>query len=151
MNAVRLLLGIAIVAGSLGCDSGPTSGKGFTLPDGNVESGLAVFKELRCYECHSVVGVDLPADKNADQTIVQLGGKVTRIKTYGELVTSVINPSHRLAPGYEEESIASETGESRMKNYNDVMTVDQLIDVVAFLQTHYELYELEPTYYAPYY
>jgi hypothetical protein len=38
-----------------------------------------------------------------------------------------------------------------MTVYNDVMTVSQLIDIVAFLQAHYELRPYEPTPYPDYY
>ena len=41
-------------------------------------------------------------------------------------------------------------GESKMKNYNDVLTVKQLIDLVAFLQSRYELQPYEPTDYPVY-
>ena len=42
-------------------------------------------------------------------------------------------------------------GVSRMRNYNDVMTVDELINLVAFLQAQYELTDYDRTYYYPYY
>jgi hypothetical protein len=72
--------------------------------------------------------------------MVTLGGEVTRVKTYGELVTSIINPSHRLARGYPTEEVSA-AGESLMAlaYLNDVMTVQQLIDLVAFLQARYEV------------
>ena len=38
-----------------------------------------------------------------------------------------------------------------MTVYNDVMTVSQLIDIVTFLQSHYELRPYEPTPYPDYY
>ena len=63
---------------------------------------------------------------------IAIGGMRTRIATYGELVTSVINPSHRVARRYRDE-----TGDSPMRNYNEAMTVAELIDLVAFLQTQY--------------
>jgi hypothetical protein len=71
---------------------------------------------------------------------VELGGTVTRVKTYGELVTSIINPSHKLAPGYPLDEISTD-GESLMTlaHLNDVMTVQQLIDLVAFLQARYQV------------
>ena len=78
-----------------------------------------------------------------------LGGKVARIKTYGELVTSIINPSHRLAKAYPSDEIQIE-GRSRMLNYNDAMTVSELIDLVAFLQPRYEIREYDMTYYPIY-
>ena len=69
-----------------------------------------------------------------------LGGNVTRVKTYGELVTSIINPSHKLAPGYKEEEVTID-GASRMElaYLNEVVTVQELIDLVAFLQPLYKL------------
>ena len=69
---------------------------------------------------------------------VTLGGEVTKVKTYGELVTSIINPSHKLAERYPEEEVSIE-GESLMPVINDVLTVQQLIDLVSFLQAQYEV------------
>jgi hypothetical protein len=71
---------------------------------------------------------------------VTLGGQTVRVKTYGDLVTSIVNPSHRLARGYAASEV-SRNGESLMAaaRLNDVITVQQLIDVVAFLQDEYEL------------
>jgi mono/diheme cytochrome c family protein len=145
--ALAVAAGILLPAAS-GCAPSPTSGKGFTLPEGNVEQGQAAFVSLQCHACHSVTGVDLPEISPELDSIVQLGGRVPRISTYGELVTSIINPSHKLARGYAEEAIA-EDGKSRMKNYNAVLTVQQLTDIVAFLQSRYELEPIEPTYYPP--
>jgi hypothetical protein len=34
----------------------------------------------------------------------------------------------------------TETGESTMRNYNDVMSVQELIDLVEFLQSKYEIW-----------
>jgi hypothetical protein len=145
----------AIAAGILlpaisGCVPGPTSGKGFTLPTGNTEQGQTAFVNLQCHACHSVSGVELPELTAELDPKVQLGGEVPRIDTYGELVTSIINPSHKLARGYSEEAVA-EDGVSKMTNYNDVLTVQQLTDLVAFLQSKYKLEPYEPTYYPPLY
>ncbi len=63
---------------------------------------------------------------------------MSQVKTYGQLVTSIINPSHKLAPGYPIETI-SEDGQSKMPLYNGYMTVQELIDIVSFLQPHYEV------------
>ena len=42
-------------------------------------------------------------------------------------------------------------GESRMPNYNDVMTVQELIDLVAYLQPQYEVIRVTPLSYDTYY
>jgi hypothetical protein len=68
---------------------------------------------------------------------VALGGQVYEIRTDGYLVTSIINPTHKLALGLNKEQITTSTGESRMPDYSEITTVQQLIDLVAFLQSHY--------------
>lgn len=141
---VSVFAGAALMAVLNGCTPAPQSGKGFTLPDGDVEAGRTAFVELECHACHTVAGVELPEISAEADPIVELGGKVTRISTYGELVTSVINPSHKLASGYAANAV-SEDGESKMTNYNDALSVQQLIDIVAFLQSQYELKPYEPT------
>jgi hypothetical protein len=122
----------------------------FTLPPGDAERGQAAFLKFRCYDCHRVHGVDLPPGEEPDQVMVELGGEVERLRNYGDLVTAIVNPSHRLAKGYDPSLVANE-GKSRMTVYNDVMTVSQLADIVAFLQAHYELQPYEPTPYPDYY
>lgn len=122
----------------VGCGSGnPRAASGFRLPDGTPDAGRLAFEQLRCTTCHhafdpSAQATPTPAGK------VSLGGPVTRVKTYGELVTSVINPSHRIAPGTDP-AVVAPAGRSVMEDarLNDVMTVRQLIDLVAYLQTLY--------------
>ncbi len=127
-----------------GC-AGPKSGKGFTLPDGDVDRGKTAFVALNCHTCHAVSGVDFPELEKRGELVVALGGKTTRIQTYGELVTSIINPSHKVAKKYSEEP-SGDSGEvkSKMVSNNDAMTVSQLIDIVKFLQAHYELEPVDP-------
>jgi hypothetical protein len=90
--------------------------------------------------------LELPAPEEPGPVTVILGGEVQTIKTYGELVSSVINPSHKLIRGYPKDEV-SQDGESLMTIYNDRMTVQQLIDLVAFLQSRYEVVIPEYTYY----
>ena len=120
------------------CDAGPKSSMGFRLPDGDIEKGKAAFVELKCHLCHTVAGVELSPPEVVPPVIVNLGGQVRNVKTYGELVTSIINPSHRLAKGYKKELISVD-GKSRMTDYTEVMTIRQMINLVAFLQSQYEI------------
>ena len=60
------------------------------------------------------------------------------MKTYGELVTAIVNPSHKLADGYAKDQV-SEDGVSNMYVYNGFMTVQELTDLVMFLQPHYDV------------
>ena len=93
---------------------------------------------MHCHECHTIANEELPALALADPPFVELGGKVTRVKTYGELVTAIINPSHKLAKGYPAD-VVSNDGDSKMPVYNGYMTVEELIDIVSYLQPHYDV------------
>lgn len=141
MKYIQFLLGLTLLIFLSGCDDGPKSALGFTLPDGNADYGEQYFVEFRCIDCHTVKGKEdtLVGPDGIDPIMnVVLGGRVMRIATYGQLVTSVINPSHRVSNKYRMTPMA-EDGQSMMRNYNTIMTVDELIDIVAFLQAQYEL------------
>ena len=136
---MRVSLALLACAGGLAaCDPSPQSALGFRLPEGDADAGRTAFVSLQCNACHEISGLDLPTAQEAGPVRVELGGDVTKVRTYGELVTSIINPSHRLAWGYPEEHISAQ-GESLMRVSNEVMTVQQLIDLVAFLQSHYQV------------
>jgi hypothetical protein len=114
-------------------------GAGIHLPRGDADRGREAFVDLRCQVCHEVEGFDPPSPIVA-ATRVQLGGQTARVKTYADLVTSIANPSHRLARGYPPETVAVD-GVSLMSliHLNEVMTVQQLVDLAAFLQSAYEV------------
>lgn len=149
MTKYTAIVTSVLLALLVGCDTGPQSPRGFSLPEGNGERGQQTFVALQCNACHTVSGKDLPEPEQTSEIRVLLGGKTNRVRTYGELVTSIINPSHKLAVGYVPEAILPEQV-SQMRNYNDVMTVSQLIDLVAFLQASYQVQVDFPTEYRPY-
>ena len=126
------------VAALVACERDMMSERGFALPAGDAEAGRQAFIELQCYDCHTLDGEEFPTVENKEPPYVALGGKVARVKTYGQLVTAIINPSHKLAANYAKELVAVD-GESKMAYYNDHMTVQQLIDVVTYLQPHYDV------------
>lgn len=139
MNRMTLLAVLtALAAGLSGCDRDPMSERGFRLPDGDAVAGREIFLYMQCNQCHTIEGETLPQVAGTEPPYVELGGPVTRVKTYGELVTAIINPSHKLADGYAEE-VVSQDGQSNMYVYNGYMTVQELIDVVMYLQGHYDL------------
>jgi len=134
----KIVLLLAVTAVLAGCDMGPKSAAGFRLPDGDATVGQAVFVELDCTSCHTVRDLSLPPASATGPVSVELGGQVTHVKNYGDLVTSIINPSHKLSPKYPVDEIAVD-GQSKMTIYNDVMTVQQVVDLVAFLQPRYKV------------
>jgi L-cysteine S-thiosulfotransferase len=141
----KLLPVLAMLAAGMACDSGRRSAAGFRLPaDGDVERGKAAFVELGCNSCHEVSGADLPRPTVQPPVPVVLGGELGKVMTDGYLTTSIIYPSYRFA-SYPRKQIA-DGRESRMPHYADKMTVRQMIDIVAFLQSRYTVREMPPVY-----
>jgi hypothetical protein len=118
-------------------------GTGFHLPQGDALRGRDAFIALACQSCHTVEG-ERPPLTGPEAGSVILGGDTARVKTYGDLVTSIVNPSHEVARKYRHRD--------SLMTYaylNDVITVQQLIDIVAFLQDAYEVVPL-PVYWETY-
>ena len=145
MNKLKILTMLLIIIGLSGCEQSAT---GFSLPAGDAMKGEQVFLSMQCLSCHEVEGYERP-EGTEDKLSVSLGGKVQSLKTYAELVTSIINPSHRLAKGYDVSEIQVE-GKSVMPVFNDVLTVTQLVDLITFLEAKYELDPYTQTQYTIY-
>lgn len=141
MKRPQLFIISLVALGLTGCDQ---ASKGFSLPPGDIAQGEQVFKDMQCLSCHTLDGYQRP--EGDWELSVALGGQTKSLKTYAELVTSVINPSHRLAEGNDMSAIQVD-GKSVMPVYNDVMTVSELVDLVTFLESKYELEPYEPTIY----
>jgi L-cysteine S-thiosulfotransferase len=129
---VVALSGLVLAA----CTPSPRSAAGFRLPAGDADRGRAAFVDMRCHACHQVAGHEMPAPVADPPVRVELGGLVYQPRTDGELVTSIIHPSYRLAPGHAAGAITSGRL-SRMGDVNDQLTVRELADLVAFLQASY--------------
>ncbi|MEZ4293139.1 MAG: c-type cytochrome [Myxococcota bacterium] len=132
---------VVLVLAAAGCEIGPRSGRGFRLPDGDAARGETLFRGYGCVDCHTIAGEDALAVRRPEASsdvVVVLGGEVSHIETYGELVTSIVNPSHGLTRRNPKAEV-SEHGRSKMNDYNDTMTITDLIDLTAYVQSKYEL------------
>lgn len=136
---MKALLGWVLVALAVltaACDFNLKSTRRFRLPQGNAERGRAAFVALNCTGCHTVSGVDLPKPTVEPGAVVVLGGEVARLRTYGDLLTSIIHPTHSLSEKMPA-AAAKAGGTSPMPVVNDRMTVSQMVDLVTFLQPRY--------------
>jgi sulfur-oxidizing protein SoxX len=139
MKTLHIMIsGVILAAFAAGCDAGPNSGKGLSLPQGSIERGKAAFQRQHCNYCHRVQGTDFPAPRMVFAKNVTLGGIAKVLPTQGALVTAITNPSHDFAPGFDKTYALSEN-RSPMPDFKDRMTVGELVDIVAFLQSRYEL------------
>lgn len=149
MKYLLLILSIIASTALISCSKEADSPIGFSLPKGDAQIGRTVFMKYQCLSCHTLEGVK-QEDVIKNPTIsVVLGGETTEVITYAELVTSVINPSHKLASRYLVTDVSNE-GTSKMTIFNDVMTVTELVNIVAFLQPKYTLVPYQQTRYAYY-
>ena len=125
--------------------------KGFVLPEGDVALGEQVFTKYGCHGCHTIPGVDLPEIKPEPELVIDIGGEVYRVKNYGELLTSVINPNHEISPESTNklQTAGRPDKSTPMPFYGDAMTITEMINLVAFLRAQYS--KMMPDFFQSYY
>ena len=113
------------------------------LPNGDPAAGRTTFLQFKCNTCHMVSGSQAKGMALPVTTAPAplLNSDVAK-QAPGRLVTSIIAPSHTIS-----RIVAEETqGDlSPMGDFSQVMTVRQLIDLVAFLRTVEESPDLRTT------
>jgi len=134
------LLASAMLAAS--CAYDPSFG--FPVEEGDIAAGRQAFIDHQCHQCHSVAGVSLPPLAGASGVMLELGGETSTVRTYGGLMTSIINPNHEISEAYRDRLLLR--GEVPLDSpmpmpHIDNMTVRQLIDIVAFLDSRYVMIE----------
>jgi hypothetical protein len=104
----------------------------FRFPDGDPQAGRAAFAKRECYQCHLIQGESFPKSPSQETASgPDLTGMGSRHPAE-YLAESILNPNAVivLAPGYTDAA-----GLSIMPDYRDSLTVDELIDLVAYLQS----------------
>ena len=106
---------------------------GLVLPPGDAALGRLAFVKMQCNHCHMISGklsegIRLPV---AATSAPLLSAEVAK-KGQAALVTSVLNPSHTIALRLGDER---EGKLSPMGDYTHALTVRELIDLIAFLQS----------------
>lgn len=110
---------------------------GFRIPAGDVAAGKEAVRAMQCYVCHEIARSDFPPPHAQPPVPVPLGAEVAR-QSRERLADAIIAPSHRVAEGVAGPSGGGTTtsgGTTRMGDYGEAMTVRQLIDIVAYLQS----------------
>ena len=70
----------------------------------------------------------------AQPAVLVVLGREDRKPSRMELVNSIVNPSHRIEPGFQR-NLVTQGKFSRMGDYNEILTLQQLSDLVAFLES----------------
>lgn len=111
-------------------DHGTPSGWKFGWPKGDPAKGREVFAKLECYSCHEVKGEAFPAPSDRDKVGPELSA-MGPVHEPEYLAEAIINPSAVIdkGKGYE-----SPDGSSKMPSFNHLITVEEAIDLVAYLR-----------------
>jgi mono/diheme cytochrome c family protein len=134
---VPALAAAAILAGALGAAAqqaghghGPPAGWKFVLPKGDPARGRAVFTKLECYACHEVRGQAFPGVREGATIGPELSGMAAHhdAEFFAE---AIVNPGAVI----DDPKWRGPDGSSKMPSFNHVMTVEELVDLVAFLKS----------------
>lgn len=137
INALVAALALVLAAGLL---SLPQAGASeLRLPEGAPDEGREAFLELRCIHCHSVQGVDLKHPELGKRLDLPLATSERFVRTYADLFTAITNPRHVVRKQYGALLQGAEGSEAEpfMLDLTRTMTVRQLVDLVAFLDSSY--------------
>jgi hypothetical protein len=103
----------------------------FALPAGDPVKGRQLFADLECYKCHAIQGEGFPPGggdaRNVGPDLTGMGG-MHPAEYFAE---SILSPNAVIldGPGY-----SGPDGTSIMPSYADSLSVNQLVDLVAFLK-----------------
>lgn len=137
---VLIVLSVASTVVTAGCANSMIFG--FPADQGDIAAGRQAFIDHRCHQCHSIAGDRMPPLAGADRPILELGGPTSMVRSYAELTTSIINPNHAISERYRDQELLKGNLplDSPMPRPNlDTMTVRQMLDIVTFLDSKYEL------------
>lgn len=118
------------VSGAAGSPASPKVPQGwkFTFPDGQPSAGKTVFLNMQCYSCHTI---NIPGEKLPFRAR-GIGPDLTGYSgVSNEYLAESIIKAHTIvaAPGY-----TVKDGRVAMGEHNHFLTVQELIDLVAFLK-----------------
>ena len=112
----------------------------FAIPTGDHHAGRQVFVDFECFKCHEVLGEDFPASE-AEQgdvgSVLSGMGAMHPAEYFAEVM---IDPNASVAwrirhHKAEQKGYLGPDGTSKMPSYNDTMSIQQLIDVVAYMKS----------------
>ena len=104
----------------------------FALPAGDADAGKAAFVKLDCPACHNVPDPSVPRARTSGGLGPALGPAYAALpREY--LAESIIN-RHKHIAGTLEKQTGLKTVSSKMADYNGIMSVRDLLDIVEFLK-----------------
>jgi cytochrome c len=112
-------------------EHGTPKGWQFAWPKGDPGRGREVFVKFECYVCHEMNGQGFPAPSEEGKVGPELAamGPLHEAEYFAE---SIVNPGAVIEKG---KGYGAPDGSSKMPSFNDSMTVQEAIDLVAFFKS----------------
>jgi mono/diheme cytochrome c family protein len=106
------------------------------LPKGDARAGRQAFQDLKCHVCHSVAGETRLSAPIAEARGPDLGARLVQRDT-SEIAEAIIAPSHSVSvrTSAEVKQRLAREMRSPMGDFSRVLTVRQLADLLAYLQS----------------
>lgn len=132
------ILGVFLFQGVCfaGRDEGLEPAKYFFIPKGNPAKGKKAFVKLKCTTCHQTADHASAVPPVAAKTGPTLGMTQAEYSS-GWIANSIVSPSHTIAIDSDGQSEGGKL--SRMPDFTNVMTVRQLIDIIAYIKSQGDL------------
>lgn len=124
----------AAVCAALAQVSTVPEGWTFALPAGDPAAGEKVFRENKCASCHDVSGKGFERVERSGELAPTLTARTAAMPAE-YLANRFISTDRFLPHGAYKATYSRSDGSSRMGNYNESMTVQELIDLVAFIKS----------------
>ena len=102
----------------------------FSMPKGDARKGRAAFVKFECYACHEVKGERFPGVRQQGS----IGPELSEMAGHHDaefFAEAIVNPNVVI----DESRYRGPDGTSRMPSFNELMTVQELVDLVAFLKS----------------
>lgn len=118
----------------------------FTMPEGDPLAGEKAFTKMQCFSCHEVTGKTFEGEQTQDEGIGPEFTPGYAKLPAGYLAESIMNfdrflshtnfrISYMSLEAFKPSGREDYAANSRMASYNEIMTVKELIDIVAFLKS----------------
>lgn len=109
------------------------------VPPGKAEAGQVVFVGKGCHQCHSAGATKLPPVDLAQRLVIELGGDVHSSWDRDDYARAIMDPNHLVSEDYKIAMIRLgdhfKAENSPMPTFADVLRVNELIDLVTFLDS----------------
>jgi copper resistance protein D len=116
---------------------GVPRGWAFRVPGGDAGRGQQVFSRLECFRCHRLRGEPYPSPSAAGPELTGIGGH----HPASYIAESIVNPNAVIVRG---PAYTGPDGLSTMPDYRDSLSVGELLDLVAYLETQVGVHRHRP-------